>query len=370
MLPVNESIFKASGGLKTRWASPENPTAQKGGGGVENKGRKGRPCVALKAGESHVLAYEESASGMVRRIWITVNDRSVRMLRGLKLDFFWDGAEKPAVSTPLGDFFSVGLGRTAAFQSAMFSNPEGKSFNCYFPMPFKKGMKMTVTNESGIDLDAFFYDVDYTVGDRHDEDTLYFHAYYRREKQTQLKSDYEIVPPIQGRGRFAGCNIGVKADMSAYYRTWWGEGEVKCYIDGDNELPTLCGTGTEDYIGTGWGQGCYSHLYQGCPVADHDKFEYCFYRLHVMDPVFFDEDLRVTIQQIGCWDTSSHAHMHYGNRELYDTSGNKLNFAKGSGITEYGLFERSDDWSSCAYFYLDKPENGLPAIDAAESRME
>ena len=264
-------MYRLPAGIETRWASPENPTGARGAGGKENAGRKGRPAVPIAAGESLTLAEVKGSSGTVRRIWATVSDRSPQMLRGLKIEMFWDGAAAPAVSAPFGDFFGIGLGRIVPFQSALFSSPEGRSFNTVVPMPFRKGMKIVVTNESGKSLEAIFYDVDYTLGDAHGEDTLYFHAHWRRERPTALQKDYEMLPRLEGKGRYLGANFGVIADQQLYQKTWWGEGEVKVYLDGDRELPTLNGTGTEDYIGTGYGQGAYSQLYQGCPVADGEK---------------------------------------------------------------------------------------------------
>jgi hypothetical protein len=335
--PGNEPLFMIPEGVETRWASAENFKGEKGLGGQANEGRKGSPCITpLKAGETRVLAQAGNTSGMVRRIWVTISDRSPQMVRSLRLDMYWDGAEKPAVSAPIGDFFSQGLGNMVTFQSALFSNPEGRSFNCYIPMPFLKGMKITVTNESGKDLDAFFYDVDYTIGEHLPSGILYFHAYFHRENPTVEKQDFEILPKVHGKGRYLGCNIGVIADQKKYDKKWWGEGEVKAYIDGDDQYPTLCGTGTEDYIGTGWGEGRYDNLYQGCILADGDKYHYCFYRLHIPDPVYFQTDARVTIQQIG-W-------------------------------SDKGLFERQDDWSSCVWFYLDKPTDELPALAPVAER--
>ena len=260
--------------VETRWASPENPKGQKGRGGRDNAGRKGRASIPVKAGEQLVLAEARNTSGAVRRIWITINDRSPRMLRGLRLDCWWDGAARPAVSAPLGDFFGTGLGRMSRFECAVFSSPECRSFNCLLPMPFRTGMKIAVTNESGADLGSLYYDVDYTVGDAHPEDALYLHAHWRRENPTTLQEDYNILPHVEGRGRFLGSNIGVIADRALYFGSWWGEGEVKVYVDGDSEFPTLCGTGTEDYIGTGWGQGRYAGRFQGCHVADHPNMQY------------------------------------------------------------------------------------------------
>jgi hypothetical protein len=351
-------------GIETRWASPENPRGERAAGGRENAGRKGRPSVPLKAGEQVTLAEVKGASGTVRRIWLTVNDRSPRMLRGLRIDMYWDGAANPAVSAPLGDFFGVGLGRTAAFESALFSNPEGRSFNSVVPMPFRSGMRIMITNESGRDLPMLFYDVDYTLGDKHGADALYFHAHWRRESPTTMQKDYEILPRMEGRGRFIGANLGVISNQQLYFRSWWGEGEVKVYLDGDRELPTLNGTGTEDYIGTGWGQGAYAHRFQGCPIADHDRMQYAFYRYHIPDPVWFRKDVRVTIQQIGYMGKGEMGEMYHAKKPIYKAGAGRVESDK---LTE-GLFEREDDWSSVAYFYLDRPENGLPKLPAAESR--
>src|SRR3712207_5426478 len=147
-----QTLYEMPEGVETRWASGENPTGEKGRGGQAGGGRKGSPTVAIKAGESRVLAEAKGTSGTVRRIWMTFWDRSPRNLRSLRLDIYWDGAKSPAVSAPLGDFFGIGLGRTAQFQSALFSNPEGRSFNCFVPMPFKTGMRVVLTNESREDL--------------------------------------------------------------------------------------------------------------------------------------------------------------------------------------------------------------------------
>ncbi|MCA1620543.1 MAG: DUF2961 domain-containing protein [Acidobacteria bacterium] len=351
--------------VETRWASPENPTGEKGRGGQAAGGRKGSPTIPIRAGESVVLAEARNTSGMVRRIWMTMPDRSPRMLRGLRLEMFWDGAATPAVSAPVGDFFGIGLGVMAAFDSALFSNPEGRSLNCFVPMPFRTGMRIVMTNESGRDLPELFYDVDYTLGDRHPPNVLYFHAHWRRENPTTLRRDYEILPKVSGRGRYLGANIGVIVNQAEYFNTWWGEGEVKIFLDGDAGLPTLAGTGAEDYVGTAWGQGRYSTLYQGSPVADEVSMRWCFYRYHVVDPVFFRRDARVTIQQIGYLADHSRGGFFREGRRLYRAGPG----AAEMDLTKDGKFERSDDWSSCAYFYLDRPENGLPKLDAAEKRL-
>ena len=360
-----QALYEMPDGVETRWASPENPRGEKGRGGQANGGRKGSPTISIKAGASAVLAEAANTSGTVRRIWMTIPDRGPRMLRGLRIDMYWDGAARPAVSAPVGDFFGVGLGRMATFQSALFSNPEGRSFNSVVPMPFRTGMRIVMTNESGQDLPELFYDVDYTLGDRHPANVLYFHAHFRRENPTRLQQDYEILPRVEGRGRYLGANIGVTVDRRTYSTTWWGEGEIKIYLDGDRELPTIVGTGTEDYIGTAWGQGEFAHLYQGSPVADEGRGQWCFYRYHVPDPVYFGRDVRVTMQQIGYLADHSRGQLVRERRKIYRAGPGLVE----KDLAEDGKFERSDDWSSCVYFYLDRPANDLPPLAPAADRL-
>ncbi len=360
-----QELYEIPEGVETRWASPENPKGERGKGAQALGGRKGSPTIAIKAGASAVLAEAQNTSGVVRRLWMTIPDRSPQMLRGLRLDMYWDGAGTPAVSTPLGDFFGVGLGQMATFQSALFSNPEGRSFNSIVPMPFKTSMKIVMTNESGRDLPELFYDVNYTLGDKHPANMLYFHAHWRRENPTTLQRDYEILPRVTGRGRYLGTNIGVIVDSKTYFNTWWGEGEVKIYLDGDTQFPTIAGTGTEDYIGTAWGQGQYAHAFQGSPIADERNLRWCFYRYHIVDPIYFRRDVRVTMQQIGYIADHSRGGIVRMKRRLYKAGPGQIEM----DTTKEGKFERADDWSSCAYFYLDRAENDLPKLDAVEKRI-
>jgi hypothetical protein len=281
---------------------------------------------------------------------------------------YWDGEEKPAVSAPLGDFFGHGLGRMATFESALFSSPEGRSFNCCVPMPFKKGMKIVATNETEYGCWAFFFEVDYTIGDRIGDEVMYFHAYWRRENPTTVKKDYELLPKVEGAGRFLGVNVGVIANKELYFDSWWGEGEVKIYIDGDTEYPTLCGTGSEDYIGTGWCEGRYSNLYQGCHLADMENMRFCFYRLHIPDPIYFRKDIRVTMQQIGAADRGTFDKFKERRQKMYKT-GEELVEIDWDKQKDVPLFERQDDWSSCAYFYFDKAVSNLPALAPVEERI-
>lgn len=362
-------LFEIPEGVETRWASAENPSAAVGGACLDDDGRKRRACICpLPAGATAILAEARATSGTVRRIWSTISQRNPLMLRGLRLDIFWDGAETPAVSVPFGDFFCHGLGRMSTFENALFSSPEGKSFNCCVPMPFRTGMKITITNETSEDLKMFFYDVNFTVGDRHGPDMAYFHAHWRRENPTTLGQDFTLLPTVHGRGRLLGVNVSVIANKQKYFEAWWGEGELKVFLDGDKDHPTLCGTGTEDYVGTGWGQGQYAHAYQGCPIADAERFQYAFYRLHIPDPIWFQREIRVTMQQIGCWNPEAIKQLHAAGLQL--RHGEKY-FDMATAVTDiaYGFFEREDDWASCAWFYLDRPDGPLPALAPLPDRV-
>ncbi|HUL53486.1 MAG TPA: glycoside hydrolase family 172 protein [Opitutaceae bacterium] len=362
-----QPLYQMPAGGETRWASPENPAGEKGGAATTNLGRKGRASLPLKAGQSCVLAEAKGTSGTIRRIWMTINERTPETLRGLRIDFYWDGGTRPAASAPLGDFFGVGLGRMAKFESALFADPEGRSFNCFVPMPFRTGMKIVLTNESGVDIAMVFYDVDYTLGDRHGDEVLYFHAWFNRENLTEYLRDYTILPKVSGRGRFLGVNVGVVINQKEFFDSWWGEGEVKIYLDGDSERPTLCGTGTEDYLGSAWGLGAFSQAYTGCTLAEGTRF--CFYRWHVPDPVYFHSDLRVTLQQIGLWDPRTVPLFRAaGRRNFYMKRENAIGW-DAPNIAKYGLMERRDDVSSCAYFYLDRPDDDLPPLIDRDARI-
>lgn len=363
-----QSLYTLPDEVETRWASPENPQGEQAKGAQANGGRKGRPAIAIKSGEQVTLAEVHSSGGTVRRIWATISDRSPAMLRGLKIEMFWDGATKPAVNVPFGDFFGFGLGHMVAYQSALFASADGRSVICYVPMPFKRGMKIVLTNESGKDLQLLYYDVDYTLGDKHDANDLYFHAYYRRENPTKLQRDFEILPRVSGRGRFLGANLCVQANKELYLDRWWGEGEVKMYIDGDHEWPTLAGTGSEDYAGSSWGiQSQYANFYNGSNLVDPAEMRYCFYRFHIPDPVYFKDSIRVTIQQIGfSKDKGTTDPLYRTGAPIYKAGPGLVEKEKGT----MGLFERQDDWSGVGYFYLDKPEDDLPPLDPPELRMK
>lgn len=365
----------------SRWISFENPTGQKGKAAMENKGAKGNASQWIAPGTSRVLMDYEGA-GVISRIWMTVIDKSPAALRSIRIEMYWDGAQKPAVSVPLGDFFGIGLGKKVPFQNALFSDPEGRSFNCNIPMPFKKHAKIVFVNESKAN-ELLFYDINFTSVKKHPKEILYFHAYWGNNDGGQLGEDFEILPKVTGKGRFLGSNLSIIPDK-VYGDLWFGEGEVKAWLDGDTQHPTLAGTGTEDYIGSAWNLGPYAQWYQGAPIVDKQKGLFAFYRYHIPDPIWFQTDCRITLQQMGG-----------GGRDLIRAVIKKGGKAKPiSVMTPKGLiklleepsypdlfddafpkdewvnFYRVDDYSATAYFYLDKPENNLPPLAPLSQRLK
>lgn len=307
----------------------------------------------------------------------------------MRIDMFWDDAEKPAVSAPIGDFFGAGLGVLTPFDSELFSSPEGRSFNMTVPMPFRTSAKVVVTNESPFYV-LFWYDINFITMRQLPDDAMYFHTFWNRQVQTVLGEAYEILPLVEGKGRYLGASIGVIGD-EGYRGTWFGEGEVKAYLDGDREWPSLVGTGTEDYIGTGWGQGRYVGRYFGSLVSDSENDLYAFYRYHIVDPVYFHRECRVTIQQMGNCSVQKFLRMQAGGVPLRLVA---LLDAKGADILKIieprpdylrvldmntppevegkdgAYFYRSDDVSATAYFYLDRPQSNLPELPSVELRMK
>jgi hypothetical protein len=236
-------------GTQTRWVSPENPTGAKGAGGQSNRGAKGNAFAVVKPGATAVLADLKGA-GIIHRMWLSGTiPRNEEQRRLVRLEMYWDGARRPTVAAPIGDFFGAGLGLLVPFENALFSSPEGRSYNFTIPMPYRKGAKVLLVNESKAHA-LVWYDINYSEVKKHEADTMYFHAWWRRDLKTELGKDFEILPKLPGKGRYLGANLGVIGSPE-YRGTWFGEGEVKVYLDGDGQWPTLVGTGTEDYIGSG-----------------------------------------------------------------------------------------------------------------------
>lgn len=376
-----QEVYELPRDQQTRWVSPENPTGAKGAGGLENSGGKGHAFETIPVGGTHTLANIQGA-GVIDRIWMTIEDRSPEALRGLKLEMFWDGAKTPAVSVPLGDFFLHGAGEMVPMETELFTSPEGRSFVSYVKMPFRRGAKMIVTNESGKQVNLIFFDINYRSMPRLSKDALYFHAWWSRDRATVLGRDFRVLPRIKGRGRFLGMSVTVLTNPR-YEKTWWGEGEVKISLDGDRQHATLVGTGTEDYIGTAWGQGAYINRYQGAPVATwDDEGRWTFYRFHIPDPVFFTQEIEVSLQQIGGARKPIIQGLLKKGAPMIPVTidpGSRNNFQQlltnGRQLADPSLpdghtnYYRSDDVAAVSYFYLDRPENSLPALAPAPERL-
>ncbi len=348
---------------RSRAINAENPKGEKGKGGMSasslGPSRKGSPCLrGIEPGTTVTLA-EINGCGIIHHIWMTVDnktsDADCFVLRDLVLRMYWDDEKTPSVEAPLGDFFCCGFAKECIVNSEPIVVVPSRGLNCYFRMPFRKGARITLENQHSNPIPAFFYQIDYCLYDELPLETTYFHAQWRRQRITNLKEDYVILDNVKGAGTYAGTYIA----LTTLERYWWGEGEVKFYIDGDKEYPTICGTGMEDYFGGSWSfashtsgktiEQNYCTPYLGYPFyADHDDLVYnpyhnddCppmrgFYRWHLPDPVFFEENLKVTVQQIGV-----------GHR---------------------GLFERQDDVASVAYWYQKEPHNDFGKLMSKEQR--
>ena len=347
-------------GVESRAITAENTTGARGAGGQAGEGRKGSPCLWKFAKDMEYTFAEIDGPGVIRHIWVALCDPQIdpQIARNIIFRFYWDGQETPSVEAPITDFFGVSHGRRATHASAFTATPDGKAMNCYFPMPFKKHARLVVCNESGMDAGVFFYQVDYTLGDDVTEETPYFHAQFRRDLMTTMKEDFVILDGVKGKGRFLGANIGI-VDRYADAHVWWGEGEVKFYLDGDTAFPTICGTGSEDYAGSAWGLSQSSQPEFGAPVIDGKYIS--FYRFHTRDPIYFHQDLRVTIQQIG----------NDGQLDPASPDGPLGEFiARGEYLKEApgGNFERVDDICATAYWYQTLPTQPFPPLPDKEIR--
>lgn len=374
-----QELFKMPGNVNSRLISFENMSGAKGNGGKENDGAKGHATETIAPGATRTIV-DYKGNGIIQRMWYTISERSPEVLRSIRLKIFWEGAEKPAVDVPFGDFFGIGLGQKRPFESVFFSDPEGKAFNCFIPMPFRKQVRILFINESKLNVNLF-YDVSVLETPPHGDDVLYFHAFWNRKTTNKLGTDFEILPAIAGKGRFLGANVGVITD-SLYKGTWWGEGEVKMFIDDDTQYPTINGTGTEDYVGAAWGLGTFNHQYQGCLIADNKAGYFAFYRYHVPDEIYFNSRLKVTLQELGGTSLEIARELHQKGVKLKPVIANsktgylKLNTMKPAPvITDEQfrpggvLFYRIDDYSATSYFYLDKPTNNLAPLQPLAERI-
>lgn len=373
------ALYQYDPSASTRWVSFENPQGKMSGGGLENHGAKGHPCDDIPA-HSKIELMNFTGSGLIQRIWLTISDRSVYMCRGLVINMYWDGDSIPAVSAPIGDFFGLGFERKAAFENELFTSGEGRSFVSHIPMPFSSAARIEVVNETDRNLDMIFYDIDLQSTAKAPDRFLYFHGYWHRDTATALTVDFNILPQVKGKGRYLGTNISV-IDNPIYEDAWWGEGEVKVYLNNET-IPTLVGTGTEDYIGTAWGQGVFQNRFAGCLTGDAQKRQWAFYRYHIPDPVYFQEACSVTIQQIGGNSKSKVQGLmekglplkpitvHRAPEFIHLYQPDSVADLKNPSLPDGWVnFYRTDDVAAMAYFYLDRTSSGLPALQSIGVRV-
>jgi len=312
---VNDSMYDCFGlgslplvsNAKSRSISAENPKGKAGAGAQDvpepnypssalGKGWKVRPCITLPKNSTTTLA-KIAGPGAIKHIWITVDAKAYR---DCVLRFFWDGEKSPSVEVPLGDFFAIGHAIRYKVDSLPVAvNPSG-GFNCYWTMPFRKSCLITIENQRWEDIQGFFYQISYTLCDV-PEGAAYFHAQWRRSLTTRGNPEHVILDSVRGRGHYVGTFLA----WTQLSNGWWGEGEIKFFIDDDKEYPTICGTGTEDYFGGAWCFGdTFSTAFLGYPLWRKEPGEvpkHGLYRWHVLDPIRFEKALRVTIQALGWW---------------------------------------------------------------------
>jgi len=288
--------------------------------------------------------FESSGPGIITHIWFTISARGAHHLKELVLRIYWDGASKPSVEVPVGDFFGLNLGEYFVYQSAFLNCSSVKALNCYFAMPFHKAARISVTNEGKQAVDSFYSNIDYQLVSSLPADALYFHAQYHQatpnqaqhpavgEKEINLdgKQNY-VFFETRGKGQMMGISLGVLQNTDG----WFGEGDEMIFID-DETKPAITGTGTEDYLCGAWdfaGQP-FAHLYNGAPfiaIAERAGGRYCVYRWHADNPVAFDRYFKHTIE---------HGHAN----------------------------DRADCFYSVGYWYQAEPYTDFPPLPAVAER--
>jgi Protein of unknown function (DUF2961) len=306
---------------KTRSISPENFDGAKGGGGKATTGTgsgasrelgvgwKVSPSVEIKAGQTFTIA-EIDGSGSIQHIWMTPTGN----WRWAILRFYWDDEATPSVETPVGDFFGMGWGQYAPIHSlAVCVNP-GSAFNCYWPMPFRKKCRITLENIDSKPM-SLYYQVDYILTEI-PGDAAYFHAQFRRVNPLPYKGVVTMLDSVRGKGQYVGTYLA----WGVHNNGWWGEGEIKFFMDGDSEFPTICGTGTEDYFCGSYDFDTQTKNAAGVEESRYTPFStpytglaqviggdghysmaqrFGLYRWHITDPIRFERSLKVTIQALG-----------------------------------------------------------------------
>lgn len=343
------SLFRLSK-AKTLSISPENFTGEKGKGGAAKEGTGAKaardlgrgwkisPSVNIAAGVTFTVA-EISGSGAIEHIWMTPTGN----WRFSILRMYWDDEKEPSVEVPLGDFFAMGWGKYARISSLPVCVNPGSAFNSYWPMPFRRKARITMENldDKAITL---YYQVDYALSTV-PADAAYFHAQFRRVNPLPFKEVYTIVDGIKGKGQYVGTYMA----WGVHNNGWWGEGEIKFYLDGDRDYPTINGTGTEDYFNGSYDfENQETHQYEPftSPYSGlvqvlkpdglyQSQQRFGLYRWHIPDPIRFASDLRVSIQALG-W--------------------------RGGGK----YLPLTDDISSVAYWYQAEPHASFPKLPSKD----
>jgi hypothetical protein len=323
--------YRLDHGLRSRSISFENPTGEPGKGGQASSnlgaGRKGAPARTIKPGESIQLC-DIKGPGTIRHIWMTTDQKPL-VQRACIIRVWWDGQEHPSIECPIGDLFGLAHGKIVSYQSAVHSCGPTGGRNLWLEMPFRKRARIEFTNE-GADAVPLFYSIDYTLGDKHPATVGRLHVLFRRENPTTEKVDFELLPERNQSGRYIGSIIGIR---NLHPDQWWGEGEIKVYLDGDQQWPTIVGTGSEDYVGLAWGIQQAPFLFNGCSL--NEKQFVTMYRWHLPDPIGWRQHARITIQQIAWKD---------------------------------GLAETRDDWSCASFWYEPVPSATLPQMPNLKAR--
>ncbi|MHB0999028.1 MAG: glycoside hydrolase family 172 protein [Armatimonadota bacterium] len=293
----------------------------------------------IMPGKTLTLA-ELKGPGQITHIWFTIADNERFYGKKLVLKMYWDDEKTPSVESPINDFFCQGHGLDMKVNSLPIRvTADGKARNCYFAMPFKKSARIEITNEGKEPVHAMYWYIDWQKMDKLAKDTAYFHAKYRQEYPCVSGKDYLILS-ANGKGHYVGCNLSVRNQEAG----WWGEGDDRFYIDGE-EKPSIMGTGTEDFLCDGWGIREMEGLFYGAPLVEGYGImqKATAYRFNIQDPVPFNKSLKVTIE-------------HKGARMMPDGNWN-------------GYVERADDFSSVAYWYQTEPHVEFTKMPPVEMRL-
>ncbi len=319
-LDMNLGNLSRLSNAKTRSISPENFTGEKGNGATAvpglpttrninnasgaardlGEGWKVNPYIIIESGETFTIA-EMDGPGAIQHIWMTPTG----VWRWSIIRIYWDDETSPSVECPLADFFCMGWNQYSPLVSMPVCVNPGSAFNCYWSMPFRKHCRITIENINPKDSMILYYQVNYTLTEV-PEDAGYFHAQFRRTRYNET-SDFTVVDGIKGKGQF----VGVYLAWGLHNNGWWGEGEMKFFIDGDQKYPTICTTGLEDYFCGSYNfdrDGKFTEFctpYAGLPQVIrpdgtyNSQERFGLYRWHIMDPVRFDKDFKATIQDLG-----------------------------------------------------------------------